>query len=379
MKEREKPVHGDDNPKPREVKRRLKATKRISRRKRLEFEEVELPLQVAIIGGGVAGMEAASVLTEHRCPVILFEARPELGVNVKNKYKIFPDFSDAGRLVETMTKAMDHPLITVNKDTEIVEIIREPDAYTLLDNKGVPHTVPAVLLASGYEPFDAKRKEELGFGIYEGVINSLQLEDMLREHKVLNSLGEDPRRIVFLQCVGSRDEKVGNHYCSKICCVTAVKQAIEVKRQLPDTEVYVFYMDLRLWGQGYEELYREAQEQYSVRFVRGRISEAASTFDGRVQIKSEDTLLGQPLKMVTDLLVLMIGMEATPGTQKLGKTCGLEGPYGFVRSKSPHLEDNLSDKPGFFLAGTCKRPMHIAEAVNDGRAAALEIIKYLRK
>ena len=138
MKEREKPVHGDDNPKPREVKRRLKATKRISRRKRLEFEEVELPLQVAIIGGGVAGMEAASVLAEHRCPVILFEARPELGVNVKNKYKIFPDFSDAGRLVETMTKAMDHPLITVNKDTEIIEIIREPDAYTLLDNKGVP-------------------------------------------------------------------------------------------------------------------------------------------------------------------------------------------------------------------------------------------------
>ena len=157
MKEREKPVHGDDNHKPREVKRRLKATKRIRRRKRLEFEEVELPLQVAIIGGGVAGMEAASVLAEHRCPVILFEARPELGVNVKNKYKIFPDFSDAGRLVETMTKAMDHPLITVNKDTEIIEIIREPDAYTLLDNKGVPHTVPAVLLASGYEPFDAKR------------------------------------------------------------------------------------------------------------------------------------------------------------------------------------------------------------------------------
>ncbi len=379
MKEKEKTGRSDESPKPREVKRRLKAFKKIRRKKRLEPEEVELPLQVAIIGGGVAGMEAASVLAAHRCPVSLFEARSGLAANVLNKYKLFPDFSDADQLVQTMVKALDHPLITLHKDTEIVEIIKEPDAYTLLDNKGISHTVPAVLLASGYEPFDAKRKEELGFGIYDGVINSLQLESMLKEHKVLNSLGEEPQRVVFLQCVGSRDEKVGNHYCSKICCVTAVKQAIEVRRQLPDTEVYVFYMDLRLWGQGYEELYRQSQEEYNVHFVRGRISEAASTFDGRIQIKSEDTLLGQPLKMITDLLVLMIGMEASPGTRKLGKTCGIEGPNGFVRSKSVHLEDNLSDRDGFFLAGSCKRPMHIAEAVNDGRSAALEIIKYLRK
>lgn len=377
MKEKDKTIRSD-SPKPREVKRRLKAFKKVRRKKRLEPEE-ELSLQVAIIGGGVAGMEAASVLAAHRCPVSLFEAGPELAVNVKNKYKIFPDFSDAEQLVQTMHQALDNPLISVHVNTEIVEIIHEPEAYLLLDNQGVSHTVPALLLASGYEPFDAARKEELGYGIYEGVITSLQLESMLKEQKVVNSLGEEPERVVFLQCVGSRDEKVGNHYCSKICCITAVKQAIELKRQFPNIEVYVFYMDLRLWGQGYEELYRQSQEEYNVHFVRGRISEAASTFDGRIQIKSEDTLLGQPLKMVTDLLVLMIGMEASPGTKKLGKACGLQGPYGFVRSKAPHLEDNLSDEPGLFLAGSCKRPMHIAEAVNDGRAAALEIIKYLRK
>lgn len=378
MKEKN-PHLSKDAPKPKEIKRRLKAFKKIRRKKRLEPEELELPLQVAIIGGGVAGMEAAAVLADHRCPVILFESCADLATNVRNKYKIFPDFADAQEVVKPLSLALEHPLITVYKDTEIIEIIQEPDAYILLDNKGQSYTVPAVLLASGYQPFDASRKEELGFGIYDGVTTSVHLESMLKERKVVNSIGEEPQRMVFLQCVGSRDEKIGNQYCSKICCVTAVKQAIEVKRLLPDTEVFVFYMDLRLWGQGFEELYRQSQEEFNVHFVRGRISEAASTFDGRIQIKAEDTLLGLPLKMTTDLLVLMVGMEPSAGTRKFSKALGLEGPYGFARSKNFHLEDNLSEQPGLFLAGTCKRPMNIVEAVTDGRSAALQILKYLRK
>ena len=236
----------------------------------------------------------------------------------------------------------------------------------------------AALLATGYTTFDAHRKEELGYGIYPGVVTSLEMERMLRDGKVVNSIGELPRRLAFLQCVGSRDEKSGNLYCSKLCCVTAVKQAIEVKKLLPEAEIFVFYMDLRMWGQGYEEMYRTAQEQYDIRFVRGRISEASGTYDGRVQIKAEDTLMGLPLKMTTDLLVLMVGMEASKGTRRLAEQCRICGDYGFAQSADPHLDDNLTASAGLYVAGSCKRPMTLTDSVNDGRAAACKIMENLR-
>ena len=120
-----------------------------------------------------------------------------------------------------------------------------------------------------------------------------------------------------------------------------------------------------------------AQEKYGISFVRGRISEAAATFDGRVQLKSEDTLMGLPLKMTTDLLVLMVGMEASCGTKALGQACGINGEYGFIKTIAPHLYDNETGKPGLFAAGTCKRPMSIWDSVNDARAAALAIKDYV--
>ncbi len=132
-----------------------------------------------------------------------------------------------------------------------------------------------------------------------------------------------------------------------------------------------------MWGQGFEEMYRTAQEKYGVSFVRGRISEAAATFDSRIQLKSEDTLMGLPLKMTTDLLVLMVGMEASCGTKALGKACDISGDYGFIRTVSPHLYDNDTGKPGLFAAGSCKRPMSVWDTVNDARAAALAIKEYV--
>ena len=198
---------------------------------------------------------------------------------------------------------------------------------------------------------------------------------MIRYDNIVNTLGESPKRVAFLQCVGSRDEKSGNHYCSKICCVTAVKQAIELKKRLPDSEAYIFYMDLRMWGQHFEELYRESQQEYGVRFIRGRISEASGTFDGRVQLKAEDTLMGLPLKMTTDLLVLMVGMETSEGTRNLCKCCGIDGDYGFAKSIDPHLYDNQTIQNGLYVCGACKRPMSINDAINDARSAACAIME----
>ena len=260
--------------------------------------------QIAILGAGPAGIEAASLLASLGHPVTLYEKESEPLGNITDKAFLFPNFADAQEVAATMRAKLDNPNITLRCNTEVTQLLPSYIAGFQEENlTGTPvwkvndELYDIVLLATGYTPFDAHRKEELGYGIYPGVHTSLEMEKMIREKRIINSVGDSPKRIVFLQCVGSRDEKSGNHYCSKLCCVTAVKQAIEAKKQLPDCEVYVFYMDLRMWGQGFEEMYRTAQQDYGVNFIRGRISEAGGTFDGRVQIKAEDTLLGRPMKM----------------------------------------------------------------------------------
>lgn len=333
--------------------------------------------KVAIIGAGPAGIEAASVLAKNGVQVTLFEKSESPLKNIQDKAFLFPNFQAAQEIADDLSGKLLTDGITTSLGVDITDISWQGTEWKLTDSKGQTYIAHAVLIATGYQVFDAHRKEELGYGIYKGVITSLDMEQMIKHGKILNANGDEPKRITFLQCVGSRDEKSGNHYCSKICCVTAVKQAIEVRKQLPKCDASVFYMDLRMWGQGFEEMYRTAQEKYGVSFVRGRISEAAATFDGRVQLKSEDTLMGLPLKMTTDLLVLMVGMEASCGTKALAKSCNISGDYGFIRTVSPHLYDNETGKPGLFAAGTCKRPMSIWDSVNDARSASVAILEYL--
>lgn len=329
-------------------------------------------MNIAIIGAGPAGIEAASVLAKNH-QVTLFEKEEKPLCNIRDKAFLFPDFSSADELADKLEAKLQHENITLRVNTPVVDMQHVDNQWRVVVADGDTSTFDTVLLTTGYRVFDARMKEELGYGIYKGVITSLEMEKMIKEQQIRNNMNEVPKQVVFLQCVGSRDEKSGNHYCSKVCCVTAVKQAIEIKKQHPETDVHVFYMDLRMWGQGFEEMYREAQEKYGVNFVRGRISEAASTFDNRVQIKAEDTLLGLPLTMNTDLLVLMVGMCASEGTATLSKATGIDGLYRFAQSLSPHVEDNLTAHPGLYLAGSCKRPMCISDTIQDARAAAMAI------
>ena len=334
---------------------------------------------IAIIGAGPAGIEAASILAaKEETEILLFEKSASTLDNLRDKAFLFPDFSAADDLVEILEAKLNRDNIKLLSGKEVKSVTEQDCGWQLQDAEGTSYTADAVLMTTGYKVFDAHRKEELGYGIYPGVITSIDMEKKIKEGKILNAVGDTPKKIVFLQCVGSRDEKSGNHYCSKVCCVTAVKQAIELRKLLPEVETYIFYMDLRMWGGGFEEMYRESQEKYGVRYVRGRISEAASTYDGKIQIKSEDTLVGLPLKMSADLLVLMVGMEPSCGTKELTKQCGCSDAYGFATTINPHVRDNETSQPGLFVAGSCKRPMSINDTLNDARSAAVKIAEYLK-
>jgi len=331
-----------------------------------------------IIGAGPAGLEAAYRLAQLKHSVLLVEKEDKIGGKLRNMDKLFPDFYPANDLLAQMMQHVDNPNITIKTNTTVADLQQKNGEWIVSAEKESFYG-KSVLIASGYDYFDACRKEEYGYGIYPDVITSVELEAMIADKKIETLAGKTPQTVAFLQCVGSRDEKVGNHYCSINCCICAVKQSIEVKELLPDVEQYCFYMDLRMSGQFYEELYRKAQEEHNVQFIRGRVSEVAPTFDHRLQIKAENTLLSRPLKLTADLLVLMIGMEASKTTLQFAEKFDMANQYGFIISKNRHLFDNQTQHSGLFVAGTCKRPLTVPKTIKDGAMAATEVSLFLNQ
>ena len=146
----------------------------------------------------------------------------------------------------------------------------------------------------------------------------------------------------------------------------------------PDADVFNFFMDIRMFGPGYEEMYREAQQKYNIHFIRGRISEASPTIDGRVQIKAEDTLTGRPLRMSVDMLILIVGMRANDDNAVLAAGAGLpRAPSGFMAPRDMFLGNVKSNVEGIFYAGTVTAPKNIGESLNEATAAADAAARYL--
>jgi len=333
---------------------------------------------VIIIGGGPAGLEAAHHLAQNDYRVILLEKENETGGHIKKDLKLFPDFADAKEVSQHLTDKIMHPNIDLKTNICVNGLLRDGDKWCVKSDDEAVFYGDAVLMATGFKIFDATRKEELGYGIYDNVITSVEFEAKLKEGKILTSEGIVPKRIAFLNCVGSRDEKTGNNYCSRVCCINGVKLSVSLKKMLPNVEAYCFYIDMRMTGQQYEELYRTSQEKYGITYIRGRISEAAVTFDNKIQIKAEDTLAGLPLKITVDMLVLMVGMEASKSTALLSSQNEIQGEYGFAASLGININDNRTKKEGLFLAGTCKRPLSFGETIADAGAAAIQIMEYLK-
>ena len=335
--------------------------------------------KIITIGGGIAGTEVSSVLAGLGYEVTLIEKEAESGGKLNNWHHLFPNGRPASEVKDFLQHQIEKNTFAVLNETFVVKAAHDRSRFLIETNKKQKFAADAVVIATGFEVFDARRKEEYGYGIYENVITSVDLEQKLKRGETILSSGKSPRRIAFIHCVGSRDEKSGNHYCSKVCCVTGVKQAIELKKQIPEAEIFCFYMDLRMFGLNYEQLYREAQEKYNVQFIRGRLSEASENRDESLLIKAEDTLSGRPLKMNVDLVVLLVGICAGKETTRVAELFGLQRePNGFLQTNDLHLQNSRSSENGIFVSGTCTGPMTIDETLAHARSAALDVHDYLQ-
>jgi heterodisulfide reductase subunit A len=240
--------------------------------------------------------------------------------------------------------------------------------------------VGAIVVATGVDIFDAGKYAEYGYGKYPDVITNLQFERLCNAsgptsgRVVRPSNGEIPQSVVFVQCVGSRDPSKGNAYCSKVCCMVSAKQLSIFKHHNPEGQAYVFYIDNRAGGKGYEEFLRRAIEEEKAQYVRGRV---AKIFEegGRLVVRGENSLVGAPVEVEADLVVLATGLTPQSDYTNVSRALNLStDEYGFFMELHPKLGPVETSLRGIYLAGAAQGPKDIPESVAQGGAAAGEVL-----
>ncbi|MGD8236915.1 MAG: 2Fe-2S iron-sulfur cluster-binding protein [Armatimonadota bacterium] len=267
------------------------------------------------------------------------------------------------------------------------ETVCEPEAITFeTEEKEREVDVGAIVVATGFKPFDPARTPQYGYGRLPNVISGLEFEMMSNASgptggDIVMQDGSVPRSVGIIHCVGSRDEN-NNPYCSRVCCMYAMKFAHLVREKLHDADVYEFYIDVRAFGKGYEEFYERVLSE-DVIFVRGKgaeVTEVAETpeEEGKLTIKCEDTLLGEIRRIPVDMVVLAVGLEPHADSEDVAHTFSLScADGGFFLEQHPKLAPVSTSTDGVMIAGACQGPKDIPDSVAQGAAAAAEALSLI--
>ena len=431
------------------------------------LEPISVPMtpRALVVGGGIAGIQAALDIANAGHEVILVEKSASIGGHMAQLSETFPTL-DCSQCIMTpkMVEVAQHPKIKLMTYSEVDDVsgyvgnfkvkIKKKAAYVnrdvctgcglcvekcpaktpsefdeqLADRKAIytpfPQAVPnkpvldaehctyflkdgkcgicakvcpldcidfeqkdefieeevgAIVVATGYDLYPIENLGEYGGGKYPDVVTSLQFERMLSASgptggEVLRpSNGESPKEVVFLTCCGSRDPESHLPYCSKICCMYLTKHAMLYKHKVHEGQAYVFYMDVRTGGKGYEEFYTRAAEEDDVLYIRGKVSKIFEE-DGRVMVWGVDTLSGKKIEIAADMVVLGLATVPNEAAAKLANMLKIHtDEWGFLSEAHPKLRPVESLAPGFYLAGAAQGPKDIPEAVAQASAAASKV------
>jgi heterodisulfide reductase subunit A len=340
------------------------------------LEEVNMKLaerdNALVIGGGIAGLTAASELAQKGITVHLVERSEKLG---GRSYELDPLrlSEEEGITLPEIDSFSGNEKINVILNSEVLDITGTLGDYHVKIRTGDEEkeiVVGGIVIATGSALFDAKKLPEYR-SEDDDVIDFLQLENMLAKKSLeVPTTGQVPKRINFIQCVGSRDENKGNAHCSLVCCTYAIKQALRIKSLYPDINVIIHYMDLRGPDNGFEELYLAAQQK-GVNFMRGRVAEILREQKG-LKLRTEHIELGDIMAMDSDLVVLAVGQEAQKDSDKLAEQVHLvldvDGFMGYYNDRYDVL-----DRRGVAVAGCAEGPMGIIKSISDAKKSAREI------
>lgn len=235
----------------------------------------------------------------------------------------------------------------------------------------------SIIIASGYEIFDALRKEQFGYLRYPDVITSLEFERMMNASGPTGGFirrlsdGKVPGHVVFIQCVGSRDIPLSRPYCSGVCCMYAIKNAMLLREKYPDTRVTILYMDVRAYGKGYEEYFERAKAM-GIEFLRGMPAEIIPNATG-MMIRVENTETGAIEELRPGLVVLSVGLEPAKDARVMAGHCGIAvEDTGFFKSLDEKINPVATIRPGIYIAGTAVSPRDIPDCVAQAQAAAMQ-------
>ncbi|MFC1958883.1 FAD-dependent oxidoreductase [Chloroflexota bacterium] len=369
---------------------------------------------ILVVGGGISGLTSALEAAKAGYEVCLVEKGSSLGGWMTKLYKQFPKHPPYHELEDTGIEAKikeveENPRIKIFTGAEIEKIEGAPGMFnTSLRQNGSQSSLKtgAIVQATGFTPYDANKLDFLGFGKWPDVITTVQMEEMAQEGKIKRpSDGKEVESVAFVLCAGSRDE---NHlpYCSSVCCLTSLKQALYVREQNPDSKVYILYKDIRAPAQ-YEDFYSWVQEDGSVVFARGEVLNVNGDGAGLV-VEFNDVLLGEEIAVKADLVVLATGMvpNSVPGDEQLAKaeaigegeeSTKIEPDSGFYAAPALHLQYRQGPelptlkygfpdshficfpyetrRTGIYAAGCIRQPADSGVSIEDATGAALKAIQ----
>jgi quinone-modifying oxidoreductase, subunit QmoB len=385
----------------------------------------EIAKRILVIGGGVAGMTAALSAAKAGYETVLVEKEAELGGWAGKYTRAFPkkapytDLQETG-VAQLVKETEDLDRLKVYTSSTIGEIDGQPGQFDVTINNGsgsAQERIGAVVLASGWNPYDAEKLGHLGQGVCKNVVTNIDIEKMAKEGEFLRpSDGKAVKSVAFIQCAGSRDE---DHlpYCSGVCCRVSLKQAKYIREKYPDAKVYIIYKDLRSPAQ-YELFYSHVQEDEGIFLTKGEVASVTAEGDDRVTVAVDDTLLGESIEITADMVVLATGMvpttrvdepdtaaDTSAGAEAEGgdkaadgndededKAAGAEMGAQILNltyrqgTDLPTLKYGFPDshficfpyetrRTGIYAAGAVRAPQDSAASAADGRGAAMKAIQ----
>ncbi len=334
---------------------------------------------ILVVGGGPAGLSAANSLALVGQKTVLVEKEDKLGgAPILSGYaKLVPSGEWAKDAIGSMVdRVQNNELITIKTGTSVGKCSGEAGNFKVEFSDGNSDQFSSIVMCTGFTHFDSINKPEWGFGTYEDVVTTTQIEQMISSGNGVRrpSNGEKPKRVAILLCVGSRDRQIGREWCSKICCTVSANIAMEIREELPDCHVYIYYMDIRTFGLLETKYYWKSQEEFKVKYIKARIAEVTSDGD-KVIVKGEDTLVKRPITIPFDMVVHAVGMDPNVDNMLLSSVFDVElESNGFIDRKNAYGAMGATSRDGIFVAGSATGPETIDDSIAQGSAAAMSAL-----